>query len=175
MERSVVVLEISMFAVLAALMLIGTIAMLVNKQTLFSAFGFLVVMISLAGVFALLESKFLAIAQIIVSVGAIVVLSMLTILTINAKDDNLPDEPNKYKWIILSAVIISPFTVLLYSIMSKTYDKFSEIETIDTQVVGSVLFSEWVLAFEVVSILLLTAMVGAIVIARKNSPLQENK
>ena len=83
-------LEISIFTILALFMLAGSIAMISNRQTLFSAFGFLVAMIGLAGMFALLESRFLAIAQIMVSVGAVVVLSMLTILTINSKNENLP-------------------------------------------------------------------------------------
>ena len=76
-------LEVSIFIILALFMLGGSIAMITNKQTVFSAFGFLVTMIGLAGMFALLNAQFLAIAQILVSVGAVVVLSMLTILTVN--------------------------------------------------------------------------------------------
>ncbi len=149
-------------------MLGGSIAMISNKQTLFSAFGFLVAMIGLAGMFALLDSRFLALAQIMVSVGAVVVLSMLTILTINAKDENMPYEPNKFKWIIFSSILVTPFTLLLYKTLTSMHQNFSEMETISSKVIGKLLFSEWVLPFEIVSILLLTAMVGAIVIARKS-------
>ncbi|MEA2099931.1 MAG: NADH-quinone oxidoreductase subunit J [Campylobacterota bacterium] len=162
-------LEISIFTILALFMLGGSIAMITNKQTIFSAFGFLVTMIGLAGMFALLDSRFLAIAQIMVSVGAVVVLSMLTILTVNAKEENLPDEPNKYKWIIFSSILVLPFTTLLYKTITSTYENFSTMESVSSKVVGKLLFSEWVLPFEIVSILLLTAMVGSIVIARKNN------
>ncbi len=168
MERRFVVLEISIFSILAMFMLGGSIAMISNKQTLFSAFGFLVAMIGLAGMFALLDSRFLALAQIMVSVGAVVVLSMLTILTINAKEENMPHEPNKFKWIIVSSILVTPFTLLLYKTLSSVHQNFSEMETVSSKVVGKLLFSEWVLPFEIVSILLLTAMVGAIVIARKS-------
>ncbi|MBA3025920.1 MAG: NADH-quinone oxidoreductase subunit J [Sulfurimonas sp.] len=160
-------LEISIFFILAAFMLGGSIAMITNKQTLFSAFGFLVAMIGLAGMFALLESRFLALAQIMVSVGAVVVLSMLTILTINAKEENLPKEPHKYKWIFFTSVLVLPFTFLLYKTLTLLPQSFSTMETITSKVVGKALFSEWVLPFEIISILLLSAMVGAIVIARK--------
>lgn len=160
-------LEISIFTILALFMLGGSIAMISNKQTLFSAFGFLVAMIGLAGMFALLDSRFLALAQIMVSVGAVVVLSMLTILTINAKEENLPDEPNKYKWMLLSTVLVAPFTFLLYRTLSMSFESFATMEVVTSKVVGKLLFSGWVLPFEIVSILLLTAMVGAIVIARK--------
>lgn len=161
-------LEISIFSILAIFMLVGSIAMITNKQTVFSAFGFLIAMIGLAGMFALLDNRFLAIAQIMVSVGAVVVLSMLTILTINAQDKNLPDEPNKYKWIIFSSILVLPFTVLIYKTLTWAYQSFSQMETITSKVTGELLFSEWVLPFEIVSILLLSAMVGAIVIARKD-------
>ena len=162
-------LEVTIFSILALFMLGGSIAMITNKQTLFSAFGFLVAMIGLAGMFALLDSRFLAIAQIMVSVGAVVVLSMLTILTINAKEENLPQEPNKYKWIIFLAILVSPITILMYKTTTAMYDSFSKIEPTTSKVVGKLLFSEWVLPFEIVSILLLAAMLGAIVIARKDN------
>ena len=161
-------LELIIFSILAAFMIGGTLTMITSKQTLFSAFGFLVTMIGLAGMFALLDSRFLAIAQVMVSVGAIVVLSVLTILTVNAKDENLPQEKNKYKWMILSTLLVLPFSILLYKTTSSLYQTFAEIETTTSKVVGDLLFSKWVLPFEIVSILLLTAMLGAIVIARKD-------
>ena len=164
-------LEISIFTILALFMLGGSIAMITSKQTIFSAFGFLVAMIGLAGMFALLDSRFLALAQIMVSVGAVVVLSMLTILTVNAKEQNLPHEPNKYKWIIFSSILVLPFTFLLYKTLTVVHQNFATMENVTSKVVGKLLFSEWVLPFEIVSILLLTAMVGAIVIARKDKEL----
>ena len=168
--QSSLVLEISIFSILALFMLGGSIAMITNKQTIYSAFGFLVAMIALAGIFALLDSRFLALAQIMVSVGAVVVLSMLTILTVNSREKSLPHEPYKYRWIIFSSVLVFPFTLLLYKTLSLSYDSFSTMDTVSSKVVGKLLFSEWVLPFEIVSILLLSAMVGAIVIARKNIP-----
>lgn len=161
-------LEISVFSILALFMLIGSIAMIVNKQTVFSAFGFLVAMIALAGMFALLSSQFLAIAQIMVSVGAIVVLSILTILTVNANEKSLPQEPNKYKWIIFTSILVTPFTLLLYKALTTLSEHFSSMETVNSEKIGKALFTEWVLPFEILSILLLSAMVGAIVIARKS-------
>jgi len=159
-------LELAIFSILALFMLGGSLTMISAKQTYISAFGFLVAMLGLAGEFALLDSRFLAIAQIMVSVGAIVILSILTILTINAKEENLPKEPNKYKWIIFTTLLISPFTVLLYKTLSTLAAHFSDIGTINSKMLGKLLFSDWVLPFEILSILLLSAMVGAIVIGR---------
>ena len=168
-------LEISIFSILALFMIGGSIAMITNRQTVFSAFGFLVAMIGLAGIFALLNSQFLAVAQIMVSVGAVVVLSMLTILTVNASGKNLPHEPNKTKWIIFTSILVTPFTILLYKTLTTLPEHFSTMETINSKVIGKELFSKWVLPFEILSILLLSAMLGAIVIARKSKRKQRRR
>ena len=160
-------LQLIIFTILALFMLGGSLTMISAKQTYISAFGFLVAMLGLAGEFALLESRFLAIAQIMVSVGAIVVLSILTILTINAKEENLPHEPYKIQWIITTAILTVPFTLLLYKVLKTLPEYFSGVEIINSKVVGNLLFSQWVLPFEIVSILLLTAMLGAIIIAKQ--------
>lgn len=173
--QGIEILELSIFSILALFMLGGSIAMITSKQTIFSAFGFLVAMIALAGIFALLDARFLALAQIMVSVGAIVVLSTLTILTINMKEKNFPHEPNKYKWVFFTSILVLPITVLLYKSTTAMYEQFASMEVVTSKVVGSLLFSEWVLPFEIVSILLLTAMLGAIVIARKDKAKVEEK
>ena len=160
-------LETSIFSILTLFMFGGSLAMILSKQTLFSAFGFLLAMIALAGIFAMLDAQFLAIAQILVSVGAVIVLSMLTILTVNMQEEHLPKEPHKYRWFIFGIVLVSPITFVIYKTTSSLYDNFSSMQAIDVKRLGADLFTEWVLPFEIVSILLLSAMLGAVVIARK--------
>jgi len=169
------VLELSLFVILALFVLGGAVAMISSKQTLFSAFGFLVAMIGIGGMFALLHNQFLAIAQIMVAVGAVVVFSMLTILTVNAKEKNLPKEPHKWKWMLFSAVLVSPFTLLIYKVLGTLPNRFQEGETVTSKVLGKTLFSDWVLPFEILSILLLSAMLAAIVIARKHKQTTHKK
>ena len=166
-------LELIIFTILALFMLGGSLTMISAKQTYISAFGFLVAMLALAGIFALLDSRFLAIAQIMVSVGAIVILSILTILTINANGDSLPHEPYKFLWIFFSSLLLTPFTYLLYKVLTNLPKKFSSLEDINASISGALVFSKWVFPFELVSILLLTAMLGAIVVAREK--LKEKK
>jgi NADH-quinone oxidoreductase subunit J len=149
-------------------MLGGSIAIITNKQTVFSVFGFLIVMIGFGGMFALLDNRFLALAQIMVSVGAIVVLSMLAVLSVNVQDKNLPHEPHKYRWIIFSSILVLPFTYLIYKTLSSLTKEFTQ-NGFTSKDIGNELFNSWVLPFEIVSILLLTAMIGAIVTARKEN------
>ena len=143
--------------------------MLWSRQTIISAFGFLMAMLAMAGVFALLENSFLFLAQIMVSVGAVVVLSLMVITTINLKEENLPREPHKLRWILLSALMVAPFSLLMYKALVFTHQSFESTEEGygSLKILGGELFDHWVLPFEIVSVLLLAAMVAAIVIARK--------
>ena len=143
--------------------------MLWSKQSILSAFGFLIAMLAMAGVFALLENSFLFLAQIMVSVGAVVVLSLMVIITVNMREEDLPDEPKKLWWILFSAVLVAPFSFLMYRSLTHIHQSFEvSKEGYGTlKSLGGELFGHWVLPFEVVSVLLLAAMVAAIVIARK--------
>lgn len=162
-------LENSLFGVLALFMLLGSLSMLWFRQTLYGAFGFLCAMLALAGMFALLHNGFLFLAQILVSVGAVVVLSLMVIVSVNARCENLPEEPNKGWWMALGIVLVLPFGVLLYRALIYLHRTFAHPapDYGSLQSVGNTLFHHWVLPFEIVSVLLLAAMLGAIVIARK--------
>lgn len=162
-------LENSIFAVLALFLLLGSAGMIGFKQTLFSAISFMLAMLALAGIFALLDNSFLFLAQIMVSVGAVVVLTLLVIVSVNIKEVNLPNEPFKFRWIFLSALLVAPLAMLIYKALTHVHYTWAETEEGygSLKMMGMTLFHDWVLPFEIVSVLLLAAMVGAIVIARK--------
>ncbi|RLA72788.1 MAG: NADH-quinone oxidoreductase subunit J [Epsilonproteobacteria bacterium] len=162
-------LENSIFVILALFLTGGSLMMLWSKQSILSAFGFLIAMLAMAGVFALLENSFLFLAQIMVSVGAVVVLSLMVIITVNMKDEDLPDEPKKLRWILFSAILVAPFSFLMYRALTHMHQSFgvSQEGYGTLKSMGGELFSHWVLPFEIASVLLLAAMVAAIVIARK--------
>jgi NADH-quinone oxidoreductase subunit J len=163
-------LENSIFAVLALFLFLGSSGMIVFKQTLYSAISFMVAMLALAGMFALLDNSFLFLAQIMVAVGAVVVLTLLVIVSVNVKESNLPEEPVKFRWMLLSALLVAPLALLIYKALTHMHHGWpkSEAGYGSLRMMGQVLFHDWVLPFEIVSLLLLAGMVGAIVIARKD-------
>ena len=169
LERRKAVLENSIFAVLALFLVGGSLMLLWSRQTILSAFGFLIAMLAMAGLFALLGNSFLFLAQIMIAVGAVVVLSLMVITTINLKEENLPDEPYKLRWMLFSAVLVAPFSLLMYRTLIYLQQQFGAVDEAygSLKVTGKELFSHWVLPFEIVSVLLLAAMLAAIVIARK--------
>jgi NADH-quinone oxidoreductase subunit J len=129
-------------------------------------------MLALAGMFALLENSFLFLAQIMVAVGAVVVLTLLVIVSVNIKESNLPEEPLKFRWMLLSALLVTPLALLIYRALTHVNQTWAKADEGygSLKMMGQVLFHDWVLPFEIVSLLLLAGMVGAIVIARKEQP-----
>ncbi|MBF7069949.1 NADH-quinone oxidoreductase subunit J [Aliarcobacter butzleri] len=158
------------FIALAFFAITGAIAMIVYKNPMFSALGVLITMLSVAGMFALLNATFLFLVQIIVYAGAIMTLILFILMFLNIKEEDLPHEPNKYKLIALGAVIMIPLNVLVLKAVSNLPQKDLNIvqgDFGDIKPVGIELYNHWIVAFELISILLLIALVGSVVLAKK--------
>lgn len=156
------------FFILAFSTLSSAIGMIYFRQPINSALSLIVTLLSIAGLFALLGGSFLFLVQIIIYAGAVVALILFIIMFLNIKEENLPDEPFKTRWILAMALLISPFTLYLISLVNKMEFKplylhdFGSIKD-----VGMELYTEWVLPFEMISILLLIALIGVVILAKK--------
>lgn len=158
------------FICLAVLAIGGAIAMLVYKNPMFSALGILITMLSVAGMFALLNATFLFLVQIIVYAGAIMTLILFILMFLNIKEEDLPKEPRKFKLIALGAFIMIPLNVLILKAVSKLPPKDFSITNTDfgdIKPIGLELYNNWIVAFELISILLLIALIGSVVLAKK--------
>lgn len=157
-----------LFLILAATSLVSASAMIYCKQPINSALSFIVTLLSIAGLFALLGGGFLFLVQIIIYAGAVVALILFIIMFLNIKEENLPKEPYKTKWILFMSLLISPFTAILISTVNSI--PFSPLHLKDfgtIKAVGMELFTEWILPFEMISILLLIALIGVVILAKK--------
>ncbi len=163
------ILEISLFALLAAGVLSGGLMILLARRPATHAMGFFIVLLSVAGLFALLHQSFLFFAQVLVSVGGVVIVTLIMILTVNLREADLPPEPHKTRWLIGAAVVIAPLSLLLYRTLTTLGDAFPPVSDAfgGTRSLGTLLFHDGVLPFEILSVLLLTAMVAAIIIGKK--------
>ena len=158
------------FIALAFFAITGAIAMIVYQSPMYSALGVLVTMMSVAGMFALLNATFLFLVQIIVYAGAIMTLILFILMFLNINEEDLPDEPNKYRLIIIGAIIMLPLNILVIKAVSMLPEK--DLSTLDTtfgdlKPLGIVLYDNWIVAVELISILLLVALVGSVVLAKK--------
>ncbi|BAK72324.1 MAG: NADH-quinone oxidoreductase subunit J [Arcobacter sp.] len=158
------------FIALAFFAITGAIAMIVYKSPMYSALGVLVTMLSVAGMFALLNATFLFLVQIIVYAGAIMTLILFILMFLNIKDEDLPNEPNKYKLIALGTAIMIPLNILVLKAISNLPSKDLSISDSDfgaIKPVGLELYNNWIISFELISILLLIALIGSVVLAKK--------
>jgi len=158
------------FIVLAIFAIGGGVGMILFAQPMYSALSLIVCLMALGGVFALLSAPFLFMVQIILYAGAIITLLLFIIMFLNIKNDELPDEPNKIVTIAIGAVLLIPFNILILKAFNTFPDKPMNIlgnDFGDIHSFGIELFRGWLVPFELISMLLLAALVGAVVYARK--------
>lgn len=167
-----------LFLGLSFLSIGGALAMIIYKDPMYSALGVLISMLSVAGIFALLNATFLFMVQIIVYAGAIMTLILFILMFLNIKEEDLPNEPNKFNLIALGAVIMIPLNVLVLKGVATLPSKnllLVDSDFGDIGPIGLVLYSDWLVAFELISILLLVALIGSIVLARKRTKRVKHK
>ncbi len=160
------------FIALSFLAISGAIAMIVYANPMYSALGVLISMLSVAGMFALLNAIFLFLVQIIVYAGAIMTLILFILMFLNIREEDLPKEPKKFKLIALGAVIMIPLNILILKAVSKLPEKDMSIVEGgfgDIKPIGDQLYNDWIIAFELISILLLVALIGSVVLAKKRT------
>ena len=165
------------FIALSFLAIVGGIMMLVYRNPMYSALGLLVSILAVAGLFALLNATFLFMVQIIVYAGAIMTLILFLLMFLNIKEENLPKEPKKYFLISIGAIIMIPFNVVILKAVSNLPNadmNIKEGDFGDIKPIGLQLYNDWILSFELVSILLLVALVGSIVLAKRKKVNKEN-
>lgn len=153
----------SIAAIFASLMV------LMSKRPIHSVLYLTVAFLSIAGHFILLNAQFIAIVNVIVYAGAIMVLFLFTVMLLNL---NLVAEQKKSYLVRITAVIAAGLLFLTITGASKKMDLTFTGEQVDTQIglvknLGRILFSEFRLPFEVSSILFLSAMVGAVMLGKK--------
>ena len=160
------------FAILATLTIVSSIVMISAHRPIDSALSFIVTLISTAALFGLVNATFLFVVQIIIYAGAILSLILFIIMFLNIKDENLPDEKYKNYWLLGTSLIVIPFGAILIDLISRSDISTNTLTSEDFGTihdVGITLFSKWVLPFELVSILLLVALVGSVTLAKRDN------
>lgn len=148
----------------------GAAGLVLFKHPMNSAMSFVVTLISLAGLYALLSAKLIFALQLIVYAGAIMSLIIFIIMFLNIQVEDLPVEEGRFKYLVGGIIIVAPIGIFLTRVI-KGIPGAEAVITVEgfggVKEVGLVLFREWLLPFEIVSILLLISLVGAVVLAGK--------
>ncbi|MCU0529566.1 MAG: NADH-quinone oxidoreductase subunit J [Cyanobium sp. Prado107] len=157
------------FAVLAFTVVAGALGVVLLPNVVYAAFLLGGVFLSVAGLYLMLNASFVAAAQVLVYVGAVNVLILFAIMLVNKRED-LSAIPGLALRRVLSGLVCGGLFALLIRVAFTTPwvpgpEPVGEEATIR---IGEHLFSDYLLPFELASVLLLMAMIGAIVLARRD-------
>ena len=159
-----------MFGVLSFIAILSGILMIFSKNPMYSVLYLIVTFFSIAGHYILLNAQFLAVVHIIVYAGAIMVLFLFVIMMLNL---NKETETHKPAWMQITAVVIGGIMMVTLVGALKGADMIAQKTPNDPEIgltkrLGMVLFNDFLVPFELSSILFLAAMVGAVMLAKKN-------
>ena len=159
-----------LFYVFAAIAVAGALGMLLNvRNTVAGALSLVGTMVALGALYVLLDAYLIGVLQILVYAGAILVVFLFVVMLLNLRQDAFtPERLRGTK--VLGVAIGALVCVELFLLLPRALGPAAEIppDFGGYRVVGAALFTDWVLAFEVTSLLLLAAMVGAVVLAKRS-------
>ncbi len=158
------------FLVLSSVIILGSLGVVLITHIVYSAFLLGGVFLSVAGLYLLLNASFVAAAQVLVYVGAVNVLILFAIMLVNNREELKPIQGLKIRK-FFSGVVCAGLLALLFRVDLTT--KWispgpKAIGELATERIGEHLFTDYLLPFELASVLLLMAMIGAIVLASRD-------
>jgi len=159
---------LAIFYFFAALAVVGGVMMITRKNAVHAAVYLVLTFVSVAAIYILLGAEFLFAVQVLVYAGGIMVLFLFVIMLVNL------EEPRRFSGGRLRLMTSAVVTFLLFGMLARLFARSLPGQAIaaapategNLQLVGTLLFTDYLLPFEVVSLLLLVAMIGAIVLGR---------
>jgi len=167
-------LDSILFYLFAVQLLFSALMTITRRNVVHSAVWLISALVGVAGIYLLQGAEFLAGVQVIVYIGGIMVLFLFVIMLVPISEESKQRRFVSQKWVVLIVtVLLSGEMAYFFSkgagefyIADPTPPPDIGVVTTNSEQVGQVLFSEYLLPFELASILLLVAMIGAIVMAK---------
>lgn len=160
-------MEAVLFILFGAIAVCGAIMVVTRKHPMASALYLILTLFAVAALFVLRQAHFLAAVQVIVYAGAVVVLFVFVIMLINVPENRLPVERATTMRVL--GVLAAGFFILESAVLARRFwmpiGPVAEVGTVEA--VGRALFTDYLLAFEITSVLLLAAVIGAIALAKR--------
>jgi NADH-quinone oxidoreductase subunit J len=163
--------EIVAFWVFAIPLVLFAGGVLVSRNPVYAAMNLVAAFFCMAGLYVLLTAHLIAFMQVLVYAGAVMVLFLFVIMLLSLREEHLPKETPRAMQIVglLGAAGVA---AVIGTAIAQVGDRTGDMAQVDgtfgtVKAVGNVLFTEFLLPFEVTSLLLLVAIVGAVVVAKE--------
>jgi NADH-quinone oxidoreductase subunit J len=158
------------FYLLSGIMLIGGILVITRKNPVHSALALIVTLLAQASIYLMLYAPFVAGVQIILYAGGIMVLFLFVIMLVSI-DRSVKERQFNSQWIV-GVIAATALGGLFVAVFMKGKNIFPEhalpvVENDNTQKIATMLYGQYMFAFEIASLLLLVAIIGAVVMAKK--------
>jgi len=167
-------IETALFIVLAMGTVVTAILVVVQRNPVASAIYLIITFFCLAGIYLLLNAPFIAVIQVLVYAGAIMVLFLFVIMLLNLEKEKkliTRHRLQKVLGVFLGIILLAQIGMIFNSVLLEgSKGKFPPEEVAalgNTEVVARLLFTDYLLPFEITSVLLLVAIIGAIVLAKR--------
>jgi len=144
----------------------GGLAVVTLRNIIHSAIAMMICFGALAGMYLLLGAGIIAAAQVLIYLGAISVLILFAIMLTQAGDANIPAPFHRQAW-AAAVVALSVIGLIVWAAVTTDWGAAAEATAIGIQAIATALFTDYALPFEIVSLLLLAAIIGAIFLARR--------
>jgi NADH-quinone oxidoreductase subunit J len=160
-----------LFLLLSAMAVGSALMMILSKNPVHSVLWLILVFFAISGHYILLNAQFLAIVNIIVYAGAIMVLFLFVVMLMNLNADTEPKKNYRLQFIgiVAGGSLLLTILAVVYQMDIESPVQMNNGGQGLIKHLGSVLFSEYVLPFEISSVLFLSAMIGAVIIGKKES------
>jgi len=159
--------ELVLFFVLASMAVAGALSLILLRHPIHSALSLIVVMVALAALYLLLGAEFIAAVQVIVYAGAIMVLFVFVIMLLNAAEEERTNRSRMARYVGLPLGIFLLLQLAYWVARGAPSEAAVSPGPAPTKSLALLLFRDYLLPFELTSILILIAILGALVLAKK--------
>ena len=162
-------MSLTVFYILGALALAASAGVVTTRNVVYAALFLLVALGAVAGLFVVLLAEFLALVQVLIYGGAIVIVMLFALML--TRQGEFQETGEHRHWPLAAAVSLGLFALLAtaYFVDDPQFGS-SQRTGVPIEELATMLFEQWALPFEIASLVLLVALVGAIVIARTGGP-----
>ncbi len=158
-------ISLVLFYVAGALTLGGALGVVMTRNIVYAAFALLVALAGVAGLFLIAFAEFLALVQILIYGGAVVIVVLFALMLTRIEDfETLRDNA---QWPLAGLVAVAVFAILATSVLQTAVRTVPDRVHVPLETLGDTLFAQWAIPFEIASLLLLVALIGAVVMVRE--------